>query len=490
MNTKYIFVIGEAVASIDRAVVTASLARLLLSRGLKVNLLKCEPCLNSDFETISNDSEELFVTGDGYMCDFALGYFERFTDVKMSRNNYITTGRILQNVMSRERRGEYAGERVQIVPHATDEVRRCVETLGVSGEYDFVIIELGGNASNVAMAPFVETIKQFREEREEDCVIVNIAIGDETIADFGLPCDVSVDLRVTDDATIYAMPLWLKKQQVDEKVLSATGLHDVQKADLAEWESFVAQLQSVEHDVCIAIVGECTESPLAYVSVKDSLHIAGTRNGVKVALMPLNAEQINDGNAEIVMSGVDGFVIASGKSSRGLEGRIATMKWCRDNDVPTLAIGSGMHSMIIDFARNVLGLREANSTEADARTAHNVIDLMTEQKAYSGMGGAMRLGAYRCQLAEGSQMQKIYGEFAVNERHCHRFEFNNRYQEQLESAGMKCTGFNPETNLVEVVEMSTKRFFVGVQFQPEYNNSVLCPNRLIMDFVRNCVIKK
>lgn len=482
MDTKYIFVIGEAVTSTHRAVVAASLARVLLSRGLKVNMLKCVPCLNSDFETISNDSEELFVTHDGSVCDFALGYYERFTDVKMSGSNCITTGRIIQNVMSRERRGEYVGERVQIVPHATDEVKRCVEAQGAGN--DFVVVEIGGSLNNVETIPWVEAIKQLKEEREEDCAIVNIVNVEETSADEVLPCDVVVETDNAEEASIYAMPLQLIEQQIDEQVLWATGLHDVRKTELSEWRTMLERMQSVDGVVSIGIVGENAEREPAYRSLKESLLMAGARNGVKVELKLLRADQINDGSVEALMSDVDGVVIASGIGSRGLEGRIAAVKWCRENDVPTLAIGLGMHSLVIEYARNVLGLREANSTEADARTAHNVIDLMTDQKAYSGMGGAMRMGVYRCELAEGSRVAYMCGSMVLNERHYHRGELNNLYMEQLKEAGLRCSGVNPTTRLVEVVEIVTHKLMVGVQFQPEYNNSALQPNELIMGFVR------
>lgn len=484
MDAKYIFVNGNSVPTLKKGLVAASLAQLLLSRGLKTTLLRLDPCLNSDFETIH--SEELFVTYDGYVTDSVLGCYERFTDKKVRGNQCVTAGRIFQNVLSKERRGEYAGERVQIVSHATDEVRQCVKALGSKDECDFVVVEIGGDADNVAKTLFLEAVKQFREDGE--CVVISI-VADEASEEHDIPCDVFIELGAIECATIYEMPLRLRELQVDAQVLNATGWYNAKESDMTEWESFVKQLQGLECEVSIAIVGECAEKEFACRSIKESLLIAGVHNGVAVELKLLNAENLNDGNVERALNGVGGVVIASGSGSQGLEGRVTAVRWCRENDVPMLAMGLGMHAMVIEYARNIVGLREANSTEADARTAHNVIDLMTEQKTYSGLCGAMRLGEFECRLNEGTQVAEAYETLVVNERHSHRFEFNSRYRKQLEEAGLNCVGVNPETNLVEAVEVPSHRLMIGVQFQPEYGCSVMRPNRLIAYFVKN-VIKK
>ena len=524
---------GGVVSSLGKGIISSSLARLLLSRGFTVTIQKFDPYINIDPGTLNPyEHGECYVTVDGHETDLDLGHYERFTNIETTRANNLTSGRIYQSVINKERRGDYLGKTVQVVPHITDEIKRRVKALGLTGKYDFVITEIGGTIGDMESLPYIEAMRQLKWEMKQDCVCIHLtyvpyiraakelktkptqhsvkqlqshgiqpdilvlrtehdvpADMRKKIASF---CNVDVDavIQSIDVPTIYEVPLKLHEQHFEEIVLRKTGTAFDGEPDLAQWNSFLEHLYNATEELKIGLVGKYVELQDAYKSISESLLHATTYHDQKLDLRYISSEKLNDGNVEEMMKDLDGVIIAPGFGSRGVEGKFVALKWCREYDMPTFGICLGMQSMVIEFARNVLGLKEANSTEMDPKTPYNVIDLMEEQKTITNMGGTMRLGAYQCKLAEGSVAAKAYGTLTISERHRHRFEFNNDYREQFEAAGMRCVGVNPETNLVEVVEIPEKTWFVGTQYHPEYNSTVLRPNPLFMDFIRAVLEKK
>ena len=525
-DTKYIFVTGGVVSSLGKGIISSSLANLLKARGFRVTIQKFDPYINIDPGTLNPyEHGECYVTADGHEADLDLGHYERFTDIHTSRANNVTTGRIYQSVIDKERRGDYLGKTVQIIPHITDEIKRNVKILGNTGKYDFVITEIGGTVGDIESLPFIESVRQLRWELGDDCVCIHLTYvpfikaakelktkptqhSVKQLQEVGIQPDILVlrtekeipaDMRrkiahfcnvqpeaviqSVDAPSIYEVPMMMHEQHIDELVLRKAGMEVNGEPDMKPWKAFLSRMNEAEGSVKIAIVGKYVELQDAYKSINEALFQAATYNGVKLDLRFVHSEKVNGGNVGELLGEMDGVVVAPGFGQRGIEGKFVALKWCRENDVPTFGICLGMQCMVIEFARNVLGLGEANSTEMNPTTPHNVIDLMEEQKSISNMGGTMRLGAYDCRLKEGSRAAQAYGKTEVSERHRHRFEFNNDYRAAFEDAGMRCVGENPDTRLVEVVEIPEKRWYIGTQYHPEYSSTVLHPNPIFVDFV-------
>lgn len=530
VETKYIFVTGGVVSSLGKGIISSSLARLLLSRGYRVTIQKFDPYINIDPGTLNPyEHGECYVTVDGHEADLDLGHYERFTNTQTTRANNVTTGRIYQSVIDKERRGDYLGKTVQIIPHITDEIKRNVKILGNTGKFDFVITEIGGTVGDIESTPYLEAVRQLRWELGRDALCVHLTyvpylkaakelktkptqhsvkllqqVGIQPdilvlrtekdvpaqmrrkVAQF---CNVEPDavIQSLDAPTIYQVPLMMHEQHLDEIVLRKMGVDAEGEPDLCAWNAFLEKLSTATEEVSIGLVGKYVQLQDAYKSINESLSHAATHCDRKLKITYINSEKLTEENAGEYLSGLDGVVIAPGFGQRGIEGKFHAIRWTREHDVPTFGICLGMQCMVIEFARNVLGLEEANSTEMDTKTPHNVIDLMEEQKSISDMGGTMRLGAYDCDLREGSRVAEAYGMRRVSERHRHRFEFNEDYREAFERGGMQCVGTNPGTNLVEVVEIPEKRWFIGTQYHPEYQSTVLHPNPLFISFIKAAV---
>ncbi|MDE6330558.1 MAG: CTP synthase [Muribaculaceae bacterium] len=530
MDTKYIFVTGGVVSSLGKGIISSSLARLLLSRGYRVTIQKFDPYINIDPGTLNPyEHGECYVTADGHEADLDLGHYERFTNIHTSRANNITTGRIYQSVIDKERRGDYLGKTVQIIPHITDEIKRNVKLLGNTGKYDFVITEIGGTVGDIESTPFLEAVRQLKWDLGRDALCIHLTYvpylkaakelktkptqhSVKMLQQVGIQPDVLV-LRtekeipptmlrkvaqfcnITPDAvtqsldapTIYRVPLLMHEQKLDQIVLSKMGLPSDGEPDLHAWMDFLHKLEHAEKEVRIGLVGKYVELQDAYKSINESLFQAATYADRKLRLEYIHSEKLTPENVASRLEGLDGVIIAPGFGQRGIEGKFTAIEYCRTHDIPTFGICLGMQCMVIEFARNVLGLDDANSTEMDTKTPHNVIDLMEEQKSISDLGGTMRLGAYECRLTPGSKAAEAYGAETVKERHRHRFEFNSAYRSKFEEAGMKCVGENPDTHLVEVVEIPEKRWFVGTQYHPEYQSTVLSPNPLFLSFINAAI---
>lgn len=531
MDTKYIFVTGGVVSSLGKGIISSSLACLLEARGYRVTIQKFDPYINIDPGTLNPyEHGECYVTVDGHEADLDLGHYERFTNMRTTKANNITTGRIYQSVIDKERRGDYLGKTVQIVPHITDEIKRNVRLLGNTGRFDFVITEIGGVVGDIESLPFLEAVRQLRWEFEDNACCVHLTyvpflgaakelktkptqhsvkqlqqlgiqpdvlvlrtehdIPQEMRRKIALFCNVSADAVVqsADAPSIYEVPMRMHRQQLDDIVLRVCRMDSKHEPDLAPWHNFLEKLAKPEGEVTIGLVGKYVELQDAYKSINESLMIAATYCARKLNLISVHAEKINDANVDSLLSGMDGVVVAPGFGQRGVEGKLTALRWCREHDVPTFGICLGMQCMVIEYARNVLGLSDANSTEMDPLTTNPVIDLMEEQKSIIDKGGTMRLGAYDCRLAAGSRASEAYGgKEMVSERHRHRFEFNNSYREVFERSGMKCTGENPETSLVEIVELPGMRWYIGTQFHPEYSTTVVQPSPIFIDFIRHAI---
>ncbi|MDE6277534.1 MAG: CTP synthase [Muribaculaceae bacterium] len=533
METKYIFVTGGVVSSLGKGIISSSLACLLKARGYRVTIQKFDPYINIDPGTLNPyEHGECYVTEDGHEADLDLGHYERFTNVHTSRANNVTTGRIYQSVIDKERRGDYLGKTVQIVPHITDEIKRSVKLLGNTGKYDFIITEIGGTVGDIESLPFLESVRQLRWELGQNSLCIHLTyvpfinaakelktkptqhsvknlqeVGiqpdilvlrteKEIPADMrrkiALFCNVSPDsvIQSIDVNSIYKVPMKMHEQHLDEIVLRKTGIQPEGEPDMGPWRKFIEKLDTATESVNIALVGKYVELQDAYKSISESLLHASTYSDRKLNLTYVHSEKLRDANVEEALKDQDGVIIAPGFGQRGIEGKFAALKWCREHDVPTFGICLGMQCMVIEFARNVMGLEDANSTEMNTKTPHNVIDLMEEQKSISNLGGTMRLGAYDCELREGSKAAEAYGKTHISERHRHRFEFNNDYRERFESAGMACVGENPATKLVEVVELPGKRWYIGTQYHPEYSSTVLSPNPIFRSFIEAAIAYK
>ena len=533
METRYIFVTGGVVSSLGKGIISSSIARLLLSRGFNVTIQKFDPYINIDPGTLNPyEHGECYVTVDGHEADLDLGHYERFTNIKTTRANNITTGRVYQSVIDKERRGDYLGKTVQIIPHITDEIKRDVKLLANPGKYDFVITEIGGTVGDIESTPFLEAVRQLKWELGNRCICVHLTyvpyikaakelktkptqhsvkmlqqVGIQPdilvlrtekeiplamrrkVAQF---CNVSVEAvtQSVDCPTIYEVPLMMHAQKLDNIILDKTATPYSGEPDLTKWNKFLDHMKKATHVVTIGLVGKYVELQDAYKSIDESLLQAATYHDHKLKIKYISSEKLNDGNVEEQLSGMDGVIVAPGFGVRGTEGKFVALKWCREHDMPTFGICLGMQCMVIEFARNVMGLAEANSTELDPNTPYNVIDLMEEQKSVTNMGGTMRLGAYACHLKPGTKVAEAYGKLDIEERHRHRFEFNDDYRKQFEAAGMECVGENPDTHLVEVVEMPSKKWYIGTQYHPEYSSTVLNPHPLFMNFIEAAIANK
>lgn len=526
-DTKYIFITGGVVSSLGKGIIAASLGKLLQARGYKVTIQKFDPYINVDPGTLNPyEHGECYVTVDGHEADLDLGHYERFLNIQTTKDNNITTGRIYQNVIQKERRGDYLGKTVQVIPHITDEIKRNVKSLGVKKKFDFVITEIGGTVGDIESTPFLEAVRQLRWELGRNCFCLHLTyvpyiaaagevktkptqhsvkelqslgiqpdmlvlrterkLSKDILDKVALFCNVEQGavMQSVDVSTIYEVPVMMQKQGMDEIVLRKMNMPVGEPADLELWKAFLQKRKDARKEVRIKLVGKYAELPDAYKSINESLSQAAIYNDRQLVLDVCHSEKITDENAVEVLGDADGIVIAPGFGQRGIEGKFVALRYARENDIPTFGICLGMQCMVIEYARSVLGLEGANSTEMDPMTPHKVIDLMEEQKHITNMGASMRLGAYDCLLKKGSLAHKAYGKSKIEERHRHRYEFNNAYKEIYEAAGMKCSGINPDSDLVEVVEVPSLRWFMGTQYHPEYNSTVISPNPLFMSFMQ------
>ncbi|MCA1763277.1 MAG: CTP synthase [Cryomorphaceae bacterium] len=529
-KTKYIFVTGGVTSSLGKGIISASLAKLLQGRGYSVTIQKLDPYINIDPGTLNPyEHGECFVTNDGAETDLDLGHYERFLNIATSQSNNITTGRIYQNVINKERRGDYLGKTVQVIPHITDEIKRCIQILGKEYDYDFVITEIGGTVGDIESLPYVEAVRQLKWEMGKDCLVIHLtlvpylaAAGElktkptqhsvKALLELGVQPDILVcrtehdlpkELRqkiakfcnVAEDAviesidadTIYDVPLLMEREKLDKVVLEKLHLDSGGTAKLEKWKSFLTRHKNPTTKVKIGLVGKYIELKDSYISIAESFAHAGAANEVQVELEWIHSENITPENVAEHMKGIKGLLVAPGFGERGIEGKIEAIRYVRENNIPFFGVCLGMQCAVIEFARNILGFPDANSTEIDEDTPHQVIDIMEDQKAVKTKGGTMRLGAYNCEIKPGSKAEKIYGQTQITERHRHRFEFNNAFKSQFEEAGMSMSGVNPDTNLVEIIELPEHPWFIGVQFHPEYKSTVAAPHPLFIDFVKASV---
>ena len=527
---KYIFVTGGVASSLGKGIISASIARLLQARGYSVTIQKLDPYINVDPGTLNPyEHGECYVTEDGTETDLDLGHYERFTSIQTTKNNNVTTGKIYQCVIEKERSGEFLGKTVQVIPHITDEIKRRVQLLGATKKYDVIITEIGGTVGDIESLPFIESVRQLRYQLGyQNTVLVHLTLipymaasGElktkptphsvKELLSYGLQPDVLVlrsehilgeDVRrkvalfcnVTPEAvvesidvpTIYEVPLRMHAQNLDGVLLEKLGLEANQEPDMTEWEAFVERIKNPKSVVDIALVGKYTELPDAYKSISESFIHAGTVNEVKVKLHYVNSERLTIDNVKEYLGDMSAVMVAPGFGNRGIEGKLVAVRYARENNVPFFGICLGMQCAVIEFARNVLGWNDANSSEM-AQTKHAVIDLMEEQKKVTAKGGTMRLGGYPCHLAAGSRCAEAYGSENVVERHRHRYEFNSIFLADFEAAGMKAVGTNPDTGLVEVVEIPSHRWFVGTQYHPEYHSTAANPHPLFVRFVKEAI---
>jgi CTP synthase len=543
MDTKYIFVTGGVVSSLGKGIISASIGKLLQARGYKVTIQKFDPYINIDPGTLNPyEHGECYVTDDGFETDLDLGHYERFTGIHTTRNNSITTGRIYKTVIDRERHGDYLGKTIQVVPHITDEIKRRMlrlsekrkvnsEKLATASEeqLDFVITEVGGTIGDIESAPFMEAIRQLRWQLGRDAVCVHLTYvpylkaaeelktkptqhSVKELQGMGIQPDIlvlrterhlddhlrmkvasfcNVDLECVvqseDMPSIYQVPVSMQQQGLDAAIMRKIGIPVGETPAMKSWHDFLDKQRNATREVHVALVGKYDLQD-AYKSIRESLNLAGIYNDVKVRIHFVNSEEITADNVAEKLNDMAGIIVCPGFGQRGIEGKIIAAEYTRTHDIPTFGICLGMQMMVIEFARNVLGYKDANSREMDNETPHNVIDIMEEQKSITQMGGTMRLGAYDCELVKGSRVSDAYGKKAmISERHRHRYEFNNAYKDEYEKKGMHCVGINPAANLVEIVEIPDKRWYIGTQFHPEYSSTVLHPHPLFMSFIKSCI---
>ena len=547
-DTKYIFITGGVVSSLGKGIISASIGKLLQARGYNVTIQKFDPYINIDPGTLNPyEHGECYVTEDGFETDLDLGHYERFTGIHTTRNNSITTGRIYKTVIDRERHGDYLGKTIQVVPHITDEIKRRMLREGLDEGFDFVITEVGGTIGDIESAPFMEAIRQLRWQLGRDAVCVHLTYvpylkaaeelktkptqhSVKELQGMGIQPDIlvlrterhlddamrlkvasfcNVDLECVvqseDMPSIYEVPVSMQHQGLDAAIMRKIGIPVGETPAMKPWHDFLDKQRNAKREVHIGLVGKYDLQD-AYKSIRESLNLAGIYNDVKAKLHFVNSEEITKQNVSEKLSGLQGIVICPGFGQRGIEGKIIAAEYTRTHDIPTFGICLGMQMMVIEFARNVLGYKDATSAEfadsplslpshsSSSLPSHYVIDMMEEQKNITQMGGTMRLGAYECELREGSKAAQAYNSslftlhssLTIKERHRHRYEFNNKYQEEYEKNGMKCVGINPAANLVEIVEIPEKKWYIGTQFHPEYSSTVLHPHPLFMSFIRTC----
>lgn len=526
-HAKYIFVTGGVTSSLGKGIIAASLAKLLQSQGLRTTIQKLDPYINIDPGTLNPyEHGECYVTEDGAETDLDLGHYERFLNVHTSQANNVTTGRIYQSVIDKERRGEFLGKTVQVIPHITDEIKNRIQLLGKSGEFDVVITEIGGTVGDIESLPYIESVRQLKWELGEDnAIVIHLtlipylsAAGElktkptqhsvKTLMESGVQADVLVcrtehelsrELRTKlarfcnvrpqaviqsiDVETIYDVPNKMEEEGLDKVVIELLKLQTTQELDLSKWNSFVHKHKNPKSEVTIGLIGKYVELQDSYKSILESFIHAGAANEIKVNVISIHSEFLEPRNVAEKLSNLDGLLVAPGFGERGIEGKIEAVRYAREHGIPFFGICLGMQMAVIEYSRNVLNLADANSVEMDAQTTNPVISLMESQKNIIDMGGTMRLGSWDCELVPGSKVSEVYGTTKISERHRHRYEYNNDYREQLETAGLKTTGINSKTGLVEIVEIQSHPWFVGVQFHPEYKSTVDCPHPLFISFV-------
>lgn len=531
-ETKYIFVTGGVVSSLGKGIISASIGKLLQARGYNITIQKFDPYINIDPGTLNPyEHGECYVTIDGMETDLDLGHYERFTGIQTTKANSLTTGRIYKAVIDKERRGDYLGKTIQVVPHITDEIKRNVKLLGQKYHYDFVITEIGGTIGDIESAPFMEAIRQMKWEMGKNAINVHLtyvpylkAAGElktkptqhsvkelqsvgiqpdililrtekhleegilKKVASF---CNVDLDcvIQSEDLPSIYEVPVNMQNQGLDTAILRKMDVPVGETPSLGPWRSFLERRKNATQTVNIGLVGKYDLQD-AYKSIRESLSHAGTYNDHKVNISFVNSEFLTEENVAEKLAGLDGVMICPGFGQRGIEGKIVAAHYTRTHNIPTFGICLGMQMMVIEFARNVLGYADANSREMDEKTPHNVIDIMEEQKNITNMGGTMRLGAYECVLRQNSRVFNIYKKEHIQERHRHRYEFNNDFLKEYERSGMQCVGRNPESDLVEIVEIPGLKWYIGTQFHPEYQSTVLHPHPLFVDFVKTAIENK
>lgn len=524
---KFIFVTGGVTSSLGKGIIAASLAKLLQSRGLRTTIQKFDPYINIDPGTLNPyEHGECFVTEDGAETDLDLGHYERFLNIYTSQANNVTTGRIYQTVINKEREGIYLGKTVQVIPHITDEIKRRMLLLGKDDKYDVVVTEIGGTVGDIEGLPFIEAVRQLQWELpEEDCLVVHLTLipylkaakelktkptqhsvrllsengvhpdilvcrteeplNNEIKRKIAQFCNVKQEavIESVDASTIYEVPLMMLREELDVITLKKLNITRYNEPDLTRWKLFLDKLKYPKSKVTIGLIGKYIELQDAYKSILESFIHAGAINECKVQVVNVHSEFINDENVAEKLDGLDGLLVAPGFGHRGIEGKIAAVKYARENDLSFFGICLGMQMAVIEFGRNVLGLTDAHSTEMDPHASHPVINMMEEQKKITEKGGTMRLGAYPCEIREGSLASEIYGATHISERHRHRYEFNNNYLDQYEDAGMIASGLNPETGLVEIIELLNHPFFIGVQYHPELKSTAENPAPLFVHFV-------
>jgi CTP synthase len=531
--TKYIFVTGGVTSSLGKGIIAASLAKLLQARGYSVTIQKLDPYINIDPGTLNPyEHGECYVTNDGAETDLDLGHYERFLNRPTSQANNVTTGRIYQSVIVKERKGEFLGKTVQVIPHITDEIKHRIKLLGDTGEFEVVITEIGGTVGDIEALPYIESVRQLIWELGDDCCVVHLTLipylattGElktkptqhsvKTLLESGLQPDVLVcrsEHELSDDIkrklaqfcnvrkeavvesldakTIYAVPVLMQNEGLDQVVLKKLGLPLQGESDLKNWKEFLSKLEYPKKEVEIGLIGKYVELKDAYKSIVEAFIHAGAENECQVKLKWIHSESLSEHEMSEQIKGLNGVLVAPGFGDRGFEGKLEAVRYAREEGIPFLGICLGMQAAVIEYARNVLGLENAHSTEMDSDSAHPVIDLMDDQKEIINKGGTMRLGAYDCILREGSKAAEVYKRKEINERHRHRYEYNNAYKDQLTEAGLIASGVNPDTGLVEIVEIEQHPWFLGVQFHPEYKSTVINPHPLFVGFVKAALLHK
>jgi CTP synthase len=526
-NTRYIFVTGGVTSSLGKGIIAASLAKLLQARGFTVTIQKLDPYINIDPGTLNPyEHGECYVTDDGAETDLDLGHYERFLNVRTSQANNVTTGRIYQSVIEKERKGEFLGKTVQVIPHITDEIKNRIKLLGKTGQYQFVITEIGGTVGDIESLPYIEAVRQLKWELGTDCAVVHLTllpylatsgelktkptqhsvkmlleygvqpdvlvcrsehpIGKDIKRKIALFCNVSTEavIEALDAPTIYEVPLLMAQEKLDETILAKLMVNNPSTLNLQRWNGFLEKYRHPSSEVVIGLIGKYVELKESYKSIAEAFIHAGAVNDCRVKLEWIHSDGLTEENVPEKLGKLQGVLVAPGFGNRGIEGKIAAIKYARENNIPFLGICLGMQCAVIEFARNVLGLKDAHSREMNPATTNPVIDLLEAQKNISHMGGTMRLGAYPCHIEEGTLAHRIYNASEISERHRHRYEFNNEYTSKFKAAGMVLSGINPAAGLAEIVEVPTNRFFIGVQFHPEYKSTVENPHPLFVSFVK------
>jgi CTP synthase len=529
-NSKYVFVTGGVTSSLGKGIISASLAKLLQARGLRTTIQKFDPYINVDPGTLNPyEHGECYVTDDGAETDLDLGHYERFLNVKTSQANNVTTGRIYQSVIEKERRGDFLGKTVQVIPHITNEIKARMQLLGKSGEHDIVITEIGGTVGDIESLPYIEAVRQLRWELgRENCMVIHLTLvpflsaakelktkptqhSVKTLMESGINADVLVcrtehelsdDLRKKlalfcnveqeaviqsiDAETIYDVPILMYEEGLDQVVMKRLGIEDEKEPDLNHWNNFLKRHKNPKSTVTIGLIGKYVELQDSYKSILESFVHAGAANEVEVKVVPIHSSHLEEKDMQEKIANLDGVLVAPGFGERGIEGKINAVKYVREHQIPFFGICLGMQMAVIEYARNVLQLPAANSVEMDADTPHPVISLMDDQHNIIQKGGTMRLGAWTCAIEKDTLLHKVYQKTSIEERHRHRYEFNDAYYEQYQTNGMIASGVNPETKLVEAIELPAHPWFVGVQYHPEYSSTVANPHPLFVGFVSAC----